>query len=415
MPLEEVRNRVAVRLDEAGRGDRGWCIITRLHIQLSWLTAISEYLEDRSGGAVIELEERDYVRLAEIIESNTANPSQQIKRHHLLMMDKPLRLLTRTNGQSWSRIALTDRGRELARAADPASVIENALQEIQFAIDPWTGRDRIQEYNAFNLAVYQVTRDVLAQCDGHIDRDEFDFFLSRVRSPDEVLWAVEGIHEYRILEANEQQTLHQEVRQRMPGAKEYQNWRDMALHTFSLFSLGTSMIRDGQRLLLVDAHPGVEQDQPEPEVGEPLAVLRVPDIPESEQLLVPPTAPASNNGADGENYVAKVLRSRGWVVSFYTNRRGYGFDLWARRGDRAMVIEVKSSLSEHGTVSLTPMEYHAAQHHGENYILAIVENLEGGSPLLYMIQNPVGVLQIGRRETTSYAITRALWLTAAAD
>ena len=140
----------------------------------------------------------------------------------------------------------------------------------------------------------------------------------------------------------------------------------------------------------------------------------MPEPPELEDLLTPPAAPASNDGADAESFVAKVLRSQGWQVAFYTNRRGYGFDLWARRENRAMVIEVKSSLAALGTITLTPTEHQAAQEHGDSYVLALVEHLTSDSPRLRMIQNPVEALRIDERMTAGYVITRAEWLRATA-
>ena len=140
--------------------------------------------------------------------------------------------------------------------------------------------------------------------------------------------------------------------------------------------------------------------------------LRMPEPPEVEVLLTPPAAPARNDGADAESFVAKVLRSQGWEVAFYTNRRGYGFDLWARRESRAMVVEVKSSLGALGAVSLTPTENLAAQEHGDSYVLALVEHMDSDSPCLHMIQNPAATLEMEEHMLASYVISRAEWLRA---
>lgn len=408
MSFEALRQRISERLDQGDRGDRGWFIITRVHVALSWLKGIAEYLEHCSGDDVIRLTVKDYHRLGEIIESNNADPGVQLRRHHLLVMDKPLQLLRRANEPYWAEIILTERGRQLAYADDPADVLEHSLDAIRFAVEPWSPANRVQQYNDFGVPVYEVTRQVLEQCDGYIDRNEFDFFLSRVRHEDEIEWAVESINEYRQLAEGERQSLHTEVSNRIPGEKRYQNWRDVALHTFSLFSLGTSMLRKEQLLLQTATWVGAHVAAP----GEakPVPQLRMPEPPEVDELLTPPVAPASNAGADAESFVAKVLRSQEWEVAFYTNRRGYGFDLWARRENVAMVIEVKSSLNALGTVSLTPLEYQAAQEHGESYVLALVENMSSESPQLRMIQNPVAKMTIEKRETSSYVITRAEWL-----
>lgn len=417
MSLEVVRRNLVDRLNEGDRGDRGWFVITRVHIALSWLKGIAEYLESRGGGDVIRLGEQDYNRLATIIESNSDNPGVQFRRHQLLAMDKPLQLLQRVDGRKWNWIVLTERGRDLAYTDDPANVLEQALSAMRFAVEPWTPPERVAQYDAFNVHVYEVTKRVLRRCDGYIDRNEFDFFVSRIRNSREAVRAAAAIAQYRALTPDEQQTLHAEIRNRIPGAKAYSNWRDVGLHTFSLFSLGTSMVREGTRLLLtpnwVGAYtvPAARAAAAAPEV--PAATpLRMPEPPELEALLSPPAAPASNDGADAESFVAKVLRSQGWDVAFYTNRRGYGFDLWARQENRAMVIEVKSSLGALGAVNLTPTEHQAAQEHGDSYVLAIVEHMNSDSPRLRMIQNPVAVLEIEERQATSYVISHAEWLRA---
>ena len=397
------------RLEEGDRGDRGWFIITRVHVSLSWLKGIAEYLENRGGSETIELSYHDYRRLATIIGTDTADPGVQLRRHHLLVMDKPLQLLQRTYRRSWNQIVLTSLGRNLANTEDPADVLEKSLSAIQFAIEPWSPPDRVNQYGEFNVRVYEVTKGVLRRCNGYIDRDEFDLFVSRVRSQGETSWAVDAIAMYRELSPDDQGLLRAEVRDRVPGDKAYSNWRDVGLHTFSLFSLGTSMMREGTRLLLTSDWVD-ERLTPAPPGAVAAPQLRMPEPPELEEFLTPPAAPASNDGSDAESFVAKVLRSQGWEVAFYTNRRGYGFDLWARKENRAMVIEVKSSIGNLGTISLTATEYQAAQEHTNSFILALVEHMGTDSPQLRMIQNPVAQLEIEEHTSTSYTIPRAEWL-----
>ena len=385
------------------------------------MKGIVEYLENRGSGDVIHLTDHDYQRLATIIETESNNPGILLRRHHLLVMDKPLQLLQRVSGRKWDQIVLTECGRDLAYTGDPAAVLEQSLSAIQFAVEPWTPSARVRQYREFDLRVYEVMIEILQRCDGYIDRNEFDFFVSRIRRSDEAAKTVAAITDYRALAPEEQDTLHTEVSDRIPGAKAYSNWRDVGLHTFSLFSLGTSMMREGTRLLLtadwVGAYtmpstapgaPAVPVTPASPEAAT-APKLRIPEPPEVEDLLSPPAASASNDGADAESFVAKVLRSQGWEVAFYTNQRGYGFDLWARREDRAMVVEVKSSLGALGAVSLTPMEHQAAQVHGDSYVLALVEHMDSVSPRLHMIQNPVAALEIEERMSASYVIARAAW------
>ena len=416
MSLEAVRQQLVERLDEADRGDRGWFVITRVHVALSWLKGIAEYLEHCSGGNAVELTAHDYQRLATIIETGNPNPGVQLRRHHLLVMDKPLQLIQRVDGRRWSQIVLTNRGRDLAYTDDPAQVLEESLSAVRFAVEPWSPPNRVAQYMRFNVRVYEATKEVLRRCGGYIDRNEFDFYVSRIRDENEIEATIGAIGEYRALGYEAQESLNAEVRGRIPGAKAYSNWRDVGLHTFSLFSLGTSMVREGTRLLLTSEWVGTHAEPgTAPGAGAAAAALRMPEPPELEQLLSPPAAPASNDGADAESFVAKVLRSQGWEVAFYTNRRGYGFDLWARRENRAMVIEVKSSLGTLGSVNLTATEFRAAAEHGESYVLALVEHMESDSPRLRMIQNPVEKLQIEERMAASYSIARAEWLRVAAE
>jgi len=418
MTLERVKRRIVERLDEGDRGDRGWFIITRVHVELRWLRGIAEYIERKVGEDWLELSSADYRRLAEITEINSENPGQQLRRHHLLVMDKPLRLLQREDDRSWSRISLTPLGLDLATAADPAVILERSLDSMRFAMEPWSPTDRADQYRDFDVAVYRCAKQVLNACDGYLTRDEFDFFLSRVRRQAEVVWAIRGINEFRNLTPVEQESLRVEVSGRITGAKAYQNWRDQALHTFSLFSLGTSMVRDGQQLWLTSTWVAGQSETPEentPREPRRELGLRLPEPPEGDDLLEPPAAPASNVGADGESYVAKVLRSQGWRVAFYTDKRGYGFDLWARKGNRAMVLEVKSSVGEMGQVSLTPKEFEAAVHYAENYVLALVENINSSNPTLWMIQNPSEVLQFVERRQTDHIVTAREWRRFAVD
>ena len=219
MSLEDVRRRLVGRLEEGDRGDRGWFVITRVHVAVSWLKGIAEYLENRGGGGVIRLTRNDYRRLATIIETDSDDPGVQLRRHHLLVMDKPLQLLQRVDGRKWDQIVLTERGRDLAYTGDPASVLEQSLSAIQFAVEPWTPPARVEQYRDFDLQVYEVMKRVLRRCDGYIDRNEFDFFVSRIRRRREVRRAVAAIADYRVLAPEEQETLHTEIRDRDTGGQ----------------------------------------------------------------------------------------------------------------------------------------------------------------------------------------------------
>lgn len=418
MDFKEIKQRVITRLNEADRGDRGWFIITRVHTAVNWIKGIAEYLMHHSGGKVIRLNLDDYRRVSRIVGLSSVDPGIQLRRHHLLIMEKPLQLISRMRPSSWqSGIELTERGRELANTDDPSEILEATLQEIQFAKEPWSPPKRVQEYKAFDVSVYLETAKVLDQCDGFIDKDEFDLFLSRIRKQKEVSSTVELIKAYRTLTNEQKQSLLKEVKIRIPSAKTYQNWRDIALHTFSLFSLGTSMIRDGRQLLQVSTWVSEHTKKtarkghlkPRVTYTRTMKELRLPEPPELKELMIPPTTTATNDGSDGESFVAKILRSQGWKVVFYTNRRGFGFDLWASRGNKAMLVEVKSSLGELSTVTLTKTEYRAAKENKDNYFLALVEKLDTEHPTITIVPNPINNLNIETRKTTSYTIPRSEW------
>lgn len=414
MSLQAVEKAIVDRLDQGDRGDRGWFIITRVHVDLHWLKDIVEFIFAKAGNRPVSLTAKDYASLGKLVGINSDDPGIQLRRHHLLVMDKPLQLIRRTEKSSWNEIQLTDEGVALAGALDPGEVLERSLGKIRFAVEPWSPHDRVAQYSTFDVSVYQATKQVLLGCDGYIHRDEYDFFISRIREASEIQNAIKWILEFRKLSADEQKTLHVHVSGRIDGKKPYSNWRDQALHTFSLFSLGTSMIRKGHRLLLTSNW--VTEQVVVPPVGALAEAdaaidkgLKIPTPPQSEELLEPPLPPEGNVGAEAESFVAKVLKSQGWAVSFFTNKRGYGFDLWARKGDLAMVLEVKSSVGSLGQINLTPNEYKAAQHYKANFYLALVENIGSIEPKLTLIQNPVECLEFSKKITEFHVVSERGW------
>ena len=167
MSLASVRRTLVRRLNEDDRGDRAWWVLTRVHVSPDWLKGdcgvpLSILRETR----VFTLSSLDYRRLATIIESRTADPGVQLRRHHLLVMDKPLQLVERVNGNRWDQIKLTDRGRELAYADDIGRVLEGSLADIRFAKSPWSPPARVREYSSFDVPVYSATKRVLRRTGG---------------------------------------------------------------------------------------------------------------------------------------------------------------------------------------------------------------------------------------------------------
>ncbi|MBM4904857.1 DUF3883 domain-containing protein [Vibrio parahaemolyticus] len=409
MNYTEILSWLQTRLGE-NRGDRGWFIITRFKFNVDMFSRMTSYLYMREGkDGLINIED-NYNNLAkDILGDSTENPVQQFKRHPLLAMAHPLLLLERVNGNSWKTLRLTELGKELAITTDPKSVLEQCLKNIHFAIPPSCPNKRAKKYSEFNIAVYNALNQIMQKCDGYIDRDEYDLFVARVRSEDEIAECIELVNSYRQLNESEQTELVNVIKSTFTTdeTKEYQNWRDMALHTFSLFSLGKTMVRDDQTLRLVDnwchANDNVSLlDDDKQEDSGTEAVLKLPR-PEISDFREPPTAPDENNGAAAESFVASVYRSEGWDVHFYTNKRGYGFDLWASKDDSAVYIEVKSSVDVVNSVTLTETEYKAAQKYRAQYMLVLVDNSGKSNQKLRILEDPFGKLEFAERATLSYS------------
>ncbi|MGC1831040.1 MAG: DUF3883 domain-containing protein [Candidatus Acidiferrales bacterium] len=403
---------------EGDTGSRGWFLITRVHLSTARLREIVSYLYDVGAEGGRELHETDYRALAAAAGIEGDDPGITLRRHYLLALERPLNLLQRVDERHWSEVRLTGPGVDLATNPNSSAVLESILSRIVFCREPWYTRTRVREYEDFQVHPYPTALRVMSDCGGWLDRDEYDLFLSRVRRAREMRWAVEGILEFRVLSLEERARILNEVRRRIAGAKAYQNWRDMALHTFSLFNLGASAVRVDQRLMLtarlVEGLPAARRGRAAREPARRREViLRIPEPDAGEGLESPPTASAVNPGTEGELLIGKLLEAGGWRVVFYNNRRGFGFDLWASRGHAAIVIEVKSSFEELGGITLTRLEYEAARAHGRNYILATVENLRVEAPVIRFIQDPARVLDIQERNTREYAISRGAWIASA--
>ncbi len=437
MSSDSVFSRVQERLSLDIRGDRGWFIITRVHVEAYWIKGVADYLFKKGGAASMVLTDLDYVNIAKITGVSSHNPGQQLRRHHFLVMDKPLGLICRTKGSSWKEISLTPFGRKVASTGYFAPILDRALKKIGFAQSEAIPPGRSEAYSQFDVLVFDAVSRVLSSCGGHISRDEFDFFVSRIRSDSEVSWAIEGVHDYRetmnsFAAAADRKDLLERLNALVRAglsAKEYQNWRDVGLHTFSLFGIGEKMVRDGQELWLTSewvasnrsAVVAVADDVEEgmSEHGEAGRVekktvarrpLKIPAPPQDDELSSPPmTPPSLNSGVEAENLIAKILTSQGWRVVFYSNKRGFGFDLWASKGGVAMVIEVKSSIDLVGQINLTPNEYEAALHHKANFVLAVVEYAHTPEARVWFVADPANNVEIREGQALSYKIARESW------
>ncbi len=321
---------------------------------------------------------------------------------------------------------LTARGLALANEQDTAAVFEDALREIRFCREPWYTPKRADEYSDFDIHPYEASLRVMRDSEGWIDRDEYELFVSRLRNADEIPWAVDCVGKFRLLEERHRSLLLEDVRHQLPSDKTYQNWRDMSLHTFSLFSLGTSALRVNRELRLLDraflqpaaprpTRTPVADKTPGIHSSERLPMPLRPPPTTPPELVTPPVAPMANSGTDAELLVGKMLEADGWRVVYYSHRRGFGFDIWAQRAEQAVLIEVKSAVKSASTVTLTRLEYEAAQQYPANYILAIVEKLGTSAPVIHYVSNPTAVLAINESVSTEYRIARSSWEPAAAS
>jgi hypothetical protein len=441
MAFEDLRDALTARLDEGDRGDRGWWLLTRVHLSAVRLQQIASYLHDAGAARALTLTPGHYRNLARNLEIDTPDPAVVINRHYFLAMDTPLRLIERIDPRRWRDIRLTPAGIALATATDTVEVLENQLASIRFCRVPWYSQGRAAEYAAFNVRPYQAILDIMARSAGYVDIDEFDLFVSRIRTEAEIEPAVARVAAFRLLSAPQKQALRQLVEDRIPdGAgtdprKPYNNWRDVARHTFSLFSLGEHAVRVENELLLTRAlartvtkeveaeegaigrpreRPARAKPTPAPAPRTP-TVLRIPDAEAPEELLSPPAAPQANSGADSELLIGKVFAAAGWEVVYYNQRRGYGFDLWVRKNGQAFVIEVKSFVGQGASVTLTALEFEAAHHHGDNFLLVIVEDAATYHPTIRVIQNPAASITFIESQSSQFSVGRVGWLAAAEE
>jgi len=164
MTFEELRDALTARLDEGDRGDRGWWLLTRVHLSAVRLQQIASYLHDAGAAHALTLTPGHYRNLARNLEIDTPNPAVVINRHYFLAMDTPLRLIERVDAPRWQDIRLTPAGIALATATDTIEVLEHQLAKIQFCRVPWYSQGRADEYAAFNVRPYQAILDVMARC-----------------------------------------------------------------------------------------------------------------------------------------------------------------------------------------------------------------------------------------------------------
>lgn len=118
--------------------------------------------------------------------------------------------------------------------------------------------------------------------------------------------------------------------------------------------------------------------------------------------------PQQNNGWGAQQCVMQALTADGWTV-YDVSRQQLGCDLLAKKGHRTIFVEVKSSLATCAP-SLTAREWQQAQRHGQDYILAIVENFDPtSSNTVFWVPNPAGSCVANAVSSISYGISRSTW------
>jgi hypothetical protein len=153
----------------------------------------------------------------------------------------------------------------------------------------------------------------------------------------------------------------------------------------------------------------------------PPAVVREPPQvpsqprPQAPQPLPPAPEPALlNTGVGAELLVARNLQAHGWTVRYTGNFHSFGYDLLAEQGDSSLQVEVKSSVGP-CTPELTEDEWGAAQRHGDEYILAVVDFFGSPGQRISYIRNPAATLVPIERQATTYRFAREELGTLAVD
>lgn len=148
----------------------------------------------------------------------------------------------------------------------------------------------------------------------------------------------------------------------------------------------------------------VEESAPAPPSQQPLA----PTVPPPPPAPLPLPSPATeiNSGVGAELLVAEDLTAVGWNVLYRGNQRGIGYDLEATREDAILRVEVKSSVS-FVDPELSESEWLAAQTHGAEYILAVVEFYGSTQQNIWYVRDPAGSAIPVERIVTRHRFPRA--------
>jgi len=144
---------------------------------------------------------------------------------------------------------------------------------------------------------------------------------------------------------------------------------------------------------------------PTPTTGAPIPPTRLM-VPILSSTPVPP--PAVLSGWPAEEYAREALVTAHWTV-YNVSRQQVGYDLLAQKGRRTVYVEVKSSLG-YCTPRFTEREWQMAAHHGQDYVLAVVENYNpSGTNGIFWIPNPAATLTANPSLVRQFSVSRTAW------
>ena len=234
----------------------GWWLTTREHQDVATLMTAVQFIYGRFGKQPGFLSDHDYDDLQRALGRSFPKSGAKtvLDRHLLLNMWRPLRLLDRVRTNRRNPFQLTDYGLELAHSTEPRRVLESILRDMTFVHAEWSRPGVTASYAGISVRPYEVLKAVLNGVGGYLAREEYRLFVSRMRMDDDnsINEVIELIGDFRTQSENTRASLLALEATLFPKnkTKTYQNWVDMDLHTFSLFSLGTQFRRNDTVLVL---------------------------------------------------------------------------------------------------------------------------------------------------------------------
>jgi hypothetical protein len=114
----------------------------------------------------------------------------------------------------------------------------------------------------------------------------------------------------------------------------------------------------------------------------------------------------ANSGVGAELAVAADLSVYGWHVSYRGSQAGVGYDLEAQHDEELLCVEVKSSVG-FTTPELSESEWAAAQEHGGQFVLAVVDFYGSERQTIWYVRDPAATATAAERTATIYRLARA--------